>query len=196
MRIKFYLILLFIGLCSAQENGYADFLSDKNWVIEINDTLINSNQLLSIKEGTYKFKARPQLSYSWPAIMVESEISILSGDTTFFQLSSEKSTVQTPNFLSNLPKTTSYKNLNYKPNSLGYPKLKTGLLITSIATSWLAFYFKRAADSNYRKYTYSSSQAGIKKYYDRATNFDNVSNLTLMVSAAALSGYIYIALTE
>jgi len=192
-------VILILTICSfsfGQEHGYVKFDAEEIWVIEINDTLIISEDVVKIESGVYRFKSRPQISYSWPSISVESEIKIEPGDTTYFQLAAHKSIASNVNSNPTFPKTTSYKELNYHPNLSRYPKLKTGLLITSIAANWLAFYLKREADNNYNKYGQASSNSDINKFYDRASNFDNASSVALTISAMALTGYIYIALTE
>jgi len=194
---KVLFILLLYGLSFAQDFGYIQFESEKTWVIEINDTLITSNHTTRIETGIYNIKARPQISYSWPAINIESEVTVESGDTTYFRLTTDKSSViKNINISTELPKTTSYQNLDYQPSSPAYPKIKTGLLITSIAANWLAFYLKREADRSYVKYNRASAISDINKFYDLAGDFDNASSIMLGISAAALSGYIYIALTE
>ena len=193
---KIIFILLLCSFCFAQDWGYLKFDAEETWIIEINDTLITSNNVIIIESGDYILKARPQISYSWPAIKIEDEIIIEAGDTTYFQLSVDKSITNNVNINSDLPKTTSYTNMNYHPNSSRYPKLKTGLLITSVAASWLAFYLKRQADKNYAKYGRASSGSDINKFYDLAGNFDNASTVAITISAVVLTSYIYIALTE
>jgi len=190
------LVFLLWGFAYSQDNGFIKFDSQETWVIEINDTLITSNDVLKINNGTYTFSARPQISYSWPAIYIEGEISISVNDTTHYTLTKDKSEADNIALNTSLPKTTSYKGLDYQPQSYQYPKLKTGLLITSVAANWLAFYLKRQADNNYRKYGRASSISELNKYYDLAGDFDTASTAMLSVSAAALAGYIYIALSE
>ena len=84
------LILLLFGFSHAQNTGYIIFDSPETWVIEINDTLIISTDTLKINSGTYLFKARPQISYSWPAIHIEGELSVNANDTTYYKLSKDK----------------------------------------------------------------------------------------------------------
>jgi hypothetical protein len=187
---------MFWGFCFSQDSGYIKFDSQETWIIEINDTLITSNEVLKINSGTYAFSARPQISYSWPAVYNEGKISVSTNDTTHFTLSKDKSVADNVALNTSLPKTTSYKDLDYHPQSYQYPKLKTGLLITSVAANWLAFYLKRQADNNYRKYGRASSISELNKYYDLAGDFDTASTVMLSISATALAGYIYIALTE
>jgi len=193
---KVVLVLLISQISFAQDFGYLKFEASSPWMIQVDDTLITSKDILTLKSGAYKYTARPQISYSWPSIEIENVITISAGDTAIVQLSADKSTTSALIPDNKLPKTTSYQGRDYHPESNSYPKLKTGLLLTSVAANWLAFYFKRQADDNYSKYGHAASISGIRKYYERAGNFDDASTIMLSISAAALSGYIYIALSE
>lgn len=194
---KFIFLLLFLyGICFAQDEGYLKFKTTEQWVIEIEDSLtFTSDQVLQIRSGLYHFVARPQIAYRWPVILIKDQVDIMAGDTTYYKLSKDKSLVQNSpyNFT---PRITSYNNRNYQPSSTNYRQMKTGLIVSAIAANWLAFYFKRLADDNYSKYQSASSISTIKTYYDRAGRFDDFSSIMLGISAAALSGYIYMALTE
>lgn len=69
--------------------------------------------------------------------------------------------------------------------------LKEGLILTSLLSSWGAFYFKREADKNYNKYLTTANPAAMTKYYDRTTTFDTYSEISIAISAVAVTTYMY-----
>ncbi len=79
------------------------------------------------------------------------------------------------------------------------PKLKwldEGLIITSLASSWLSFLFKRKADTYYDKYLHSARPDEIRKYYDHSLQFDRYAEVSFTVSLLSLGGYFYLLLKE
>lgn len=82
-------------------------------------------------------------------------------------------------------------------NSGQKPKLlDEGLIITSLAGSWLSFLFKRKADTYYNKYLHTARRNEISKYYDRSVQFDRYAEISITVSLLALGGYFYLLLKE
>jgi len=94
------------------------------------------------------------------------------------------------------PKITSYSENGYQPSLRKHEKLKTGLIFSAIAANWFSFYLKRQADDYYKKYRSASDLSKINNSYDKSKQFDTYSSILLGVSAAALSSYIYLTLTE
>jgi hypothetical protein len=186
---KWLLVCLIYSISFAQNYGYVKFESDKTWIIEINDSLLTSPCLLEIE-------SRPQISYVWPALSIDSSITITTGDTSYYRLAADISNSNTGDINMDLAETKVYKEADYQPQSQSYSKLKTGLLIGAIAANWVSFYLKRQADDNYSKYTHASNMDAINRYYDRAADFDKASTLMLSLSAAVLTGYIYLSLSE
>ncbi|KAA3617240.1 MAG: hypothetical protein D8M58_03360 [Calditrichaeota bacterium] len=193
------LCLLFIffasGLFAQNDPGFVRFEANETWVIEINDSLIQSGTINELSAGSYKFNARPQISYSWPALFIEDTLQVIPYDTVVFVLSTDKSIVKNK-LIQKKPKLTSYPENGYQPPIMKRTKLKSGLLISAIAANWLSFYLKRQADDNYKNYRSASNLSKINNYYDRSKQFDNYSSIMLGISVAALSSYIYISLTE
>jgi hypothetical protein len=74
--------------------------------------------------------------------------------------------------------------------------LREGLIITSLAGSWLSFIFKREADANYKKYLQSARPEDMKKYYDRTVTFDHYAEITVGISLVSLGGYFYLLITD
>jgi hypothetical protein len=83
---------------------------------------------------------------------------------------------------------------NNRPANLQW--LHEGLIITSLASSWLSFLLKRNADTNYEKYMHSAVPEDIKKYYDRTVRFDHYAEISFTVSLISLAGYFYMLLSE
>jgi hypothetical protein len=84
----------------------------------------------------------------------------------------------------------------YKDSDNQLRWLHEGLVITSLAGSWLSFLFKRQADANYNKYLHTARPNDLKKYYDRTVRFDRYTEISMGISLVALGGYIYTLLTE
>ncbi len=192
-----FIILLSIGFCLAQtKTGFVIFSGDEKWVIQLADSLtIDSGEVISLDEGNYKFKARPQISYSWPTVLVEGTLDIHNTDTLVYRLSVENSSVKDSLF-SQLPNRTDYSKGVYLPAIQKHSKLKTSLILSALAANWLSFYLKRQADDYYKDYRRASSLAKLNNYYTKTRDFDVYSNIMLGISAAALSSYIYLTLTE
>jgi hypothetical protein len=85
-------------------------------------------------------------------------------------------------------------------NSFGYSllhkKLKNKFLFLSgtVASHWLAFYFKNIADNKYKKYKSTADPVLMDKYWHDTQKFDRYSDISLGVSYALLSGLIYTVL--
>lgn len=73
---------------------------------------------------------------------------------------------------------------------------REGLVITTLATSWLAFFLKREADKNYDKYLRAADPDRLSTYYDRTRTFDRYAEITVGVSILSLGTYFYFLLTE
>lgn len=197
MNKKLLLFFICIGSAYAQnDSGFVYFGGDESWRVEISDSLtIQSGLLTKLPTGKYKFIARPQISYSWPAVIIEKTIEIQQADTLLFFLSVQNSTTQ-PLPIPMQPKITSYSENGYQPSIRKHPKLKTGLILSAIAANWLSFYLKRQADDYYKDYRSASNLSKINNFYDKSRKFDTYSNIMLGVSAAALSSYIYLSLKD
>lgn len=68
---------------------------------------------------------------------------------------------------------------------------KEGFVVVSLISSWAAFYFKREADKNYRKYLNEGNPDLMKKYFDKTNRFDSFSDISISVSVASLGTYMY-----
>ena len=196
-RILFLIVGLisYNSVCFAQDNGYIKFPGAKIWVVEINDSLYSSDQIVSLTPGKYVLKARPQISYNWPSIYVEDEFTISEHDTVTYFL--EKNISLNENIVSQqqLPTTPNTNNIivqNIREKSY----LKDGILMGAVAANWLSFYIKRVADSYYKDYKKASSLSGLKKNKNKYQDFDLYSQITLGLSSALLTGYIYLTITE
>ena len=73
-------------------------------------------------------------------------------------------------------------------------KSKFIFLTGTVASHWLAFYFKNVADENYDKYAHTADPQLMKKYWDETRKYDRMSDIALGVSYAFLSGLIYTVL--
>jgi hypothetical protein len=73
---------------------------------------------------------------------------------------------------------------------------REGLVITTLATSWLAFFLKREADKNYDKYLRAADPNRLSTYYDRTRVFDRYAEIAVGVSIVSLGTYFYLLLTE
>lgn len=80
--------------------------------------------------------------------------------------------------------------------SLLHTRLKSKFLFLTgtVVTHWLAFYFKNVADENYEKYARTADPQLMKKYWDETRKYDRLSDITLGISYAFLSGLIYTVL--
>jgi hypothetical protein len=197
----FFLLLLSVTWLLAQNKnmGYLKFESNQDWLIEINDSLkINSADVTELEPGSYYLKARPLLSYNWPAIFIEDTVHIKSSDTLVYALKPEKSTIKQNTYYNAraINKPIVYSDNKYVPAYENSSTLKNTLILTAIATNWLSFYLKRQADDYYDKYRAGSNLKKINNYYDKTQQFDTFSGVMLGVSAAALSTYIYLTLSE
>jgi len=74
--------------------------------------------------------------------------------------------------------------------------LPAGLILTSLASSWLSFLFKRNADANYERYMHSAIPSNMKKYYNRTLQYDRYAEISFGVSLLSLGGYLYMLFTE
>ena len=73
---------------------------------------------------------------------------------------------------------------------------REGLVITTLTTSWLAFFLKREADKNYDKYLRAADPNRLSTYYDRTRAFDRYAEIAVGVSIVSLGTYFYLLLTE
>lgn len=195
----FLLIPVSLLLAQYQNPGYIKFESSQDWVIELNDSLkLSSNDTVKLESGIYSLKARPVISYSWPAIFIEDTVEVAPYDTLVYVLKSENSVVtdDTLNAAGIIHKPVVYSENRYIPSYEQNSLLKNTLIITAITSNWLSFYLKRQADDYYDKYRAGSNLKKINNYYDKTQQFDTLSGVMLGVSAAALSTYIYLTLSS
>ena len=78
----------------------------------------------------------------------------------------------------------------------GFRWSREGLVITSLASSWLSFFLKREADKNYDKYLRASDPDLMVTYYDRTQKLDTFAEIAVGISAVTLGTYFYFLLTE
>ena len=83
-----------------------------------------------------------------------------------------------------------------KPQLLGFlpkqnVKSKFTLLALTVATHWASFYFKNVADDKYDNYKNTADPELMDKYWDETRKYDRLSDISLGVSYAALTGLIY-----
>ncbi len=84
--------------------------------------------------------------------------------------------------------------------SFGYALFHTRLkskfifLTSTVVTHWLAFYLKNVADDNYSKYRQTTNPKLIDQYWNNTKKYDRLSDISLGVSYAFLSGLIYTVL--
>jgi len=81
-------------------------------------------------------------------------------------------------------------------HALFHTRLKSKFLFLTgtVVTHWLSFYFKNVADDNYNKYAQTGDPHLMNKYWDKTQKYDRLSDITLGVSYAFLSGLIYTVL--
>jgi hypothetical protein len=115
----------------------------------------------------------------------------------------EKEGYKTLFFVLNEPKSQSFKlekielNPDNENNSFTYSlfhkriKSKFLFLTGTVAAHWVAFYFKNVADDNYNKYLKTTNPDLMTHYWDKTQKYDRMSDVSLVVSYAFLSGLIY-----
>jgi hypothetical protein len=96
------------------------------------------------------------------------------------------------------PKDNFPERIVYKSSlkSGGFRWSREGLIVASLATSWLSFYFKREADRNYDKYLRASDPGKMETYYDRTSNLDAYAEISVGISVLSLGTYFYFLLTD
>lgn len=180
-----------------EENGVLNFKSDEIWVITLNDSLhVLSSDTLKLHAGTYYIKARPQISYNWPARFISDSLHVYAHKTTTYILNKKTTQAESsikPLVTEPLPYEPTFRLI---PESEKNTTLKGGLLVTAIAANWLAFYLNREADKSYDKYLNASSSGAINKYWDQAQTLDTATQTLVGISAGALLGYIYLIWAE
>ncbi|MCB0277816.1 MAG: PEGA domain-containing protein [Calditrichaeota bacterium] len=70
-------------------------------------------------------------------------------------------------------------------------KAKFGLLLLSVSTQWLGFYFQNEADRNFDLYQSAAEPAQAARYWDNTRKNDRFTTISLSVSYTALAGLIY-----
>jgi len=200
-NLKFFLFTSFLHLllhnsALLAQYGTVIFEAEKPWIISIGDTLtILSDEEIELQEGEYNFSARPQISYSWPAIFVEGKVNIIQGEATSYQLNIQNSRSNQTSALF-MPITTPVKEQSINFIDADNNNYKTTFLLSAIAANWLSFYLKRKADDYYDSYQSAASLGNINDNYNKSKQFDTYSGVALGISTAALSWYIYVMLTE
>lgn len=86
-----------------------------------------------------------------------------------------------------------------KPRLLGFlpkekVKSKFALLAVTVAAHWASFYFKNVADEKYENYQRTANPQLMDKYWDETRKYDRLSDISLGVSYAALTGLIYMVI--
>lgn len=83
-------------------------------------------------------------------------------------------------------------------NSLFGSRLKTKFILLggTVASHWLAFYFKNMADENYNNYLRTGNPQHMQKYWDNTQKYDRWSDISIIVSYTFLGGLIYTVLLD
>lgn len=83
-------------------------------------------------------------------------------------------------------------------NSLFRSRLKTKFILLggTVASHWLAFYFKNLADVNYNSYLKTGNPQQMQKYWDNTQKYDRWSDISIAVSYTFLGGLIYTVLLD
>ncbi len=203
-KIYGFIIGLFIILSgnvfaqSVASSGFLKIRNADNWQITVDDTIAldrMAEPLVALPPGQHLLTAHPVNIKNWLVHAQTHHFHILPADTIVINLGKREENPQ--------PRFTVFKNasgirdgsvLQKSSNLKAY--LKPALIITAVASNWASFYLKRKADDYYDIYLETSSLSKLNQYYDKSADFDAYASVMLGVSVAALSGYLYLLLTE
>ncbi len=199
--VIFWLCTLMVNTVTAQEHADSSaFLLSQDsvvWQVTVADTALTvpPDSLIPLPAGNYLLKLRPINDHLWQRKGFQMRAELYAGDT--LKIAAPKVTL--PAF-----PLRSYK-INPHPMRNFWAKVrfrntrqysKPVLLSTAVLTNWLAFYLKRKADDNYRKYQQTSGLSEMKNFYDKTRQLDLYSNISLSVSAASLLSFFYLIIEE
>lgn len=118
-------------------------------------------------------------------------------DTSFYKLEKHFFQMSHPIILADtLVHHREFSALNHLSNSLGKSYSRQGLIATTILANWSAFYLKRMADDSYKQYLKAGNKNQIQSYYRKAGRYDDYATAAIVVSAAALSAYMWFLFTD
>jgi len=73
---------------------------------------------------------------------------------------------------------------------------REGLIVTSLISSWTAFYYKRQADQAYSKYLVISDSRRRFELWNQTRQYDTIAEIAIGVSVATLGTYFYLLLLD
>ena len=73
---------------------------------------------------------------------------------------------------------------------------REGLVVTSLISSWVAFYYKRQADQSYSKYQVTSDSRRRFALWIQTRQYDTIADIAIGVSVTTLSTYFFLLLTD
>jgi len=73
---------------------------------------------------------------------------------------------------------------------------REGLVVTSLISSWVSFYYKRQADQAYAKYQVTADSRERFALWSQTQQYDTFSEIAIGVSAATLGTYFFLLLID
>jgi len=73
---------------------------------------------------------------------------------------------------------------------------REGLIVTSLISSWTAFYYKRQADQTYSKYLVVSDSRRRFDLWNQTRHYDTLAEIAIGVSVATLGTYFFLLLID
>jgi hypothetical protein len=73
---------------------------------------------------------------------------------------------------------------------------REGLIVTSLAASWVSFYYKRQADRSHAKYLVTSDQRDRFAFWNQTRQYDTIAEIAIGVSVATLGTYFFLLLID
>ena len=73
---------------------------------------------------------------------------------------------------------------------------REGLVVTSLISSWAAFYYKRQADQSYLKYQVTSDSRRRCALWNQTRQYDTFAEIAIGVSATTLGTYFFLLLID
>lgn len=171
------------------------------WSIRIDDRsfVVENRVSLPVPCGRHYLRLYHENDRHWQRFIFADSVTFSHQDSTLLQLAPVR-----PPFL---PRPFPVARIRLKPpednsgrwsfSSLFEKKRrKPALIITAVAANWLSFYLKRRADTYYDRYRKASSLSDMRRYYKASSDFDRYSVATLSLSAAAMSIFLYLLISE
>ncbi len=169
-------------------------LPDSNWVLltpkaRKDSVLKIAKSLFALPSGSQKLKIMFLNDKRWNNWSVDTTLHIQPADTLFLKKLTTVNKIMTPFQI--IPLHFTQEKSHFLKQSV-----KPGLATLAVLSNWTSFYLKRKADDYYRDYQRASDLKKINKFYAKTQNFDAFSNIMLGVSAASLSTFLYLMITE